>query len=117
MELYAALDLHANNNLLGVIDKEGTRIFKKKLPNDSQLILEVLGPYKDDLAGVVVESTYNWYWIVDALMEQGYRAHLANPSAIQKYAGLKHRDDTHDAFWLAELLRLGILPEGYIYPK
>jgi transposase len=43
--------------------------------------------------------------------------HLANPSAIQQYSGLKHADDKHDAFWLAEMLRLGILPEGYIYPK
>jgi transposase len=64
-----------------------------------------------------VESTYNWYWLVDGLMEEGYRVHLANPSAIQQYCGMKHSDDKHDAFWLAEMLRLGILPEGYIYPK
>ncbi len=50
-------------------------------------------------------------------MDEGYEVHLANPSAIQKYTGLKHSDDKHDAFWLAELVRLGILPEGYIYPK
>jgi transposase len=50
-------------------------------------------------------------------METGYKVHLANPSAIQQYSGLKHSDDQHDAFWLAEMLRLGILPEGYIYPK
>jgi transposase len=66
--------------------------------------------------GIVVESTYNWYWLVDALMEEGYKVHLANPAAIQQYSGLKHGDDKHDAFWLAEMLRLGILPEGYIYP-
>jgi transposase len=50
-------------------------------------------------------------------MDAGYQVHLANPSAIQKYIGLKHSNDTHDAFWLAEQLRLGILPQGYIYPK
>jgi len=50
-------------------------------------------------------------------MEKGYQVHLANPSAIQQYEGLKHADDKHEAFWLAEMLRLGILPEGYIYPK
>ena len=43
--------------------------------------------------------------------------HLANPAGIQKYKGLKHSDDRTDAFWLAEMLRLGILPVGYIYPK
>ena len=64
-----------------------------------------------------MESTYNWYWLVDLLMEEGYKVHLANTTKIQKYSGLKYADDQHDAFWLAEMLRLGILPEGYIYPK
>jgi len=66
----------------------------------------------------VVESTYNWYWLVDGLMDNGYSsAHLANPAAIKQYEGLKHSDDQHDAFFLAQLLILGILPQGYIYPK
>jgi transposase len=117
MELYAAFDLHANNNFFALIDQDGSRVFKKKLYNDRGLILEVLRPYREEIASIVVESTYNWYWMVDALMDEGYEVHLANPSAIQKYTGLKHSDDKHDAFWLAELLRLGILPEGYIYPK
>jgi transposase len=64
-----------------------------------------------------VESTFNWYWVVDAMMESGYKVHLANPAAIQKYGGMKHSDDKSDAVWLAEMLRLGILPEGYIYPR
>jgi len=115
--LYAGSDLHGNNNLVGIVDEQGKRIFKKRLPNEPQLILETLKPYKEEMVGVVVESTYNWYWLVDALMDEGYKVHLANPSAIEQYSGLKHADDNHDAFWLAEMLRLGILPEGYIYPK
>jgi len=117
MRLYAAFDLHGNNNFLALIDSNGRRIFGKRLLNDRERILEVLRPYQKDLMGIVVESTYNWYWMVDALKEEGYSVHLANPSAIQQYEGLKHTDDEHDSFWLAELLRLGILPEGYIYPK
>jgi transposase len=66
---------------------------------------------------VVVESTYNWYWLVDGLMERGYVVHLANTVAIQQYDGLKYRDDASDARWLAKLLRLGELPEGHIYPR
>ena len=66
----------------------------------------------------MVESTYNWYWLVDGLMDAGYSsAHLANPAAIKQYEGLKYSDDQHDAFFLAQLLILGILPQGYIYPK
>src|SRR5207247_10024844 len=50
-------------------------------------------------------------------MEAGYRVHLANPGGLQQYSGLKYTDDQSDARWLAHLLRLGVLPEGYIYPK
>lgn len=117
MKLYAAFDLHSSNNYLAVIDEEGKRQLQKKLPNDAGAIVTALSPYRKKIAGIAVESTYNWYWLVDLLMEQGYEVHLANPAAIQKYKGLKHADDRHDANWLAEMLRLDILPEGYIYPK
>lgn len=117
MKLYSGIDLHSTNSYLAIIDKSGKRIFKEKLPNDIDTIIKALSLYSGTLEGVVVESTYNWYWLVDGLMAEGHSVHLANPSAIQKYTGLKHADDKHDAFWLAEMLRLNILPEGYIYPK
>jgi len=117
MRLYLGIDLHSSNSYLGIIDETGKRVFKKKLPNDPEIILDTLAPYKNDIVGIVVESTYNWYWLVDLLMAEGYTLHRANPTAIQKYSGMKYSDDQHDAFWLAEMLRLGILPVGYIYPK
>lgn len=118
MELYAGLDLHSRNTYIGIMDKTFNRVFKKRVPNDLDLILETLTPFHDQLKGFVVESTFNWYWLVDGLMEAGYGdAHLANPAAIKQYEGLKYSDDEHDAFFLAKLLILDILPEGYIYPK
>ncbi len=117
MELYTAFDLHANNTYVAIIDHEGNRVAKKKLPNDSGIILDFLSPHRKHIIGIVVESTYNWYWIVDTLVDAGYKVHLANTAAIKKYKGLKHSDDKEDAFWLAEMLRLDILPEGHIYPK
>jgi len=117
MKLYVGIDLHSSNSYLAIIDVTGKRVFHRKLPNDAATIIETLSLYEGSIAGIVVESTYNWYWLVDALMTEGYKLHLANPSAIKKYEGLKHANDKHDAFWLAEMLRLGILPEGYIYPK
>lgn len=116
-KLYVGIDLHSTNSFLGISDEDDQKIYSKRLPNKPDIILEELEPFRDAIVGVVVESTFNWYWIVDLLMENGYRVHLANPPAIQKYKGLKHADDRYDSFWLAHLLRLGILPEGYIYPK
>ena len=87
------------------------------MPNDLNTIVSVLAPYQGALEGLVVESTYNWYWLVDGLMDAGHRMHLANTAAIKQYEGLKYSDDDSDAAWLAKLLRLGLLPEGYIYPK
>jgi transposase len=62
-----------------------------------------------------VESTYNWYWLVDGLRAQAYPVVLANPAKIEQYSGLKHADDKSDAYFLAELQRLNILPTGHIY--
>jgi len=77
----------------------------------------VLEAHGQELAGMVIESTHNWYWLVDGLMDAGYRVHLAHPSAIKKYEGLKYSGDFADAGYLAHLLRLGLLAEGYIYPR
>jgi len=117
MELYGAMDLHSNNSVVVVPDEEDRVVAKRRLPNDLKTVLAFLEPYRKELVGVVVESTYNWYWLVDGLMTAGYRVHLANTVAIQPYDGLKHRDDASDARWLAKLLRLGELPEGHIYPR
>jgi transposase len=117
MKLYAAIDLHSDNNVTVVIDEQDQVVYQKRLANDVAMIVEQLSVYRASLQGIVVESTYNWYWLVDGLMVQGYKVHLANTAAIQQYEGLKYTDDHSDARWLAHILRLGVLPEGYIYPR
>ena len=61
MKMYAGFDLHSNNSYLGIIDENGRRVFKQKLRNEPELIVTVLNPYKSDIEGIVVESTFNWY--------------------------------------------------------
>jgi len=114
-KVMAGIDLHSNNAMVGLIDQEGKRLGHRKLDCELKKIAEVLAPYKERLEGVAVESTYNWYWLVDGLRAQGYPVVLANPAKIKQYRGLKHADDKSDAFFLAELLRLKILPTGYVY--
>ena len=117
MSYYVGIDLHSDNSYIGVLDEKDSRIFGKKLPNDLDLILRALKPLQKEIVGIVVESTYNWYWLVDGLQEAEYEVHLANPAEMRQYSGMKYTDDKWDFYWLAHMLRLGILPEGYIYPK
>ena len=117
MKLYAGIDLHSNNSVVSVIDEQDRVVFEKRLPNELERIIMALMAFKEALVGIVVESTFNWYWLVDGLMAVGFKVHLANPAAIVQYEGLKRTGDEHDARWLAHLLRLKILPEGYIYPR
>lgn len=117
MSHYCGIDLHSNNHVLVVIDEEDKRLYEKRLDNDLSLTLKALSPYRETLHGIAVESTFNWYWLVDGLQEHGYDLQLVNTAAVTQYDGLKYSDDHHDAFHLAHLMRLGILPTGYIYPK
>jgi transposase len=117
MALYCGIDLHSTNCWTAVVDQDRRLIRERKVSNDLEELLDVLEPYRGDLEGIAVESTFNWYWLVDGLMEAGYRVHLTNTWAAKQYEGLKYTDDRHDARWLAHLLSLGILPEGFIYPK
>jgi transposase len=116
MALYGGIDLHSRISWLVILDGALKVLRQIKLVNDLADFLRVLEPYRAELAGLAIESTPNWYWLVDGLEEAGYRMHLTNTCAVQQYTGLKYTDDRHDARWLAHLLALGILPEGYIYP-
>jgi transposase len=115
--VYGGIDLHSNNSVVAVIDATGKLLYRRRLANELPRIAAALALFRDRLKGVVVESTFNWYWLVDGLMAAKYPVQLANTAAIQQYSGLKHGDDDSDAVWLAEMLRLGILPTGYIYPR
>ena len=117
MKLYCGIDLHSNNSVVVVLDETDKVVYQKRLGNDLALVLKQLSVFGDDIVAVAVESTFNWYWLVDGLMAAGYDVKLVNTTAVQTYSGLKYSDDKDDARWLAHLLRLGILPTGYIYPK
>ncbi len=117
MKLYCGIDLHANNHYICVIDEKDKRLLEVRCGNDISLTIKSLAKYKRRLQGVAVESTFNWYWLVDGLMDAGFKALLVNTAKVVQYNGLKRTGDRYDAFHLAHLMRLGILPTGYIYPK
>jgi transposase len=117
MRLYAGIDLHANNNVVAVLDERDRIVYEQRLPNELSRVLAALAPYRESLEAAAVESTFNWYWLVDGLMAAGYTVKLVNTAKVPIYDGLKRTGDEHDARHLAHLMRLGLLPTGHIYPK
>src|SRR3990167_7548982 len=113
MDLYVGIDLHSSNSYVGILSKDSERIMSRRLPNDKEKILMTLHPYREQIKGVAIESTYNWYWLVDSLMAENYPVHLGNPAAFQKYKGLKYVNDKQEAFWLPQMWRLVFLRKGY----
>lgn len=116
MTKYSGIDLHSNNCVVVVTDDEDRVLCEKRVSNNLQHIVALLMPHRDEMKGVVVESTYNWYWLVDGLQRSGFPVVLANTAALAQYSGLKHTGDEHDARHLAHAFRLGILRTGFIFP-
>lgn len=117
MEYFVGIDLHGSNSYIGIINETGDRMLNQRTPNELTTIIQVLKPFQKNIKNIAIEATFNWYWLVDGLKDEGYNLNLANAAAINQYKGIKHTDDKSDAFWLAEMLRLKILPTGYIYPR
>ena len=91
--VYAGIDLHSNNVMIGIVDESGRRLKHQKLRCDLEAIESFLRPWKEELRSVAVESTYNWYWLVDGLLDAGSQVHLANTAAIKHSEGLQATND------------------------
>jgi len=115
-ELYCGVDLHSNNGVYQIVRTDGIPVWRRRLGNCPQIVLRTLEPFRERLISVAIESTYNWYWLADCLQRAGYTVELANPSAMEQYNGLKNSNDNSDAAFIAELMRLRILPKGWICP-
>lgn len=116
MPLYCGIDLHARDSIICVIDESERIRLREKIPNRMEVFLSHLNTFTPK-PSVVVESTINWYWLVDGLMDAGFEVTLAHTLGLSMITGAKVKTDKRDAFVLARLLRLGAVPKGYIYPK
>jgi transposase len=115
MSFYCGIDLSARDSHVCVINYQLARLVDQKVKNDLQLIISLLEPYKAELQ-IVVESTFNWYWLVDGLRAAGFNVCLAHTLGLFMITGAKIKTDRRDAFSLAKLLLAGVIPRAYIYP-
>ncbi len=114
--MYCGIDLHASTMQVCVTEQNLSRVLDRTVRNDLAALLFLLRPFGPDLS-IAVESTFNWYWLVDGLQDAGYDVHLAHTLGLYMITKAKVKTDRRDAFTLAKLLATGMLPEAYVYPK
>jgi transposase len=119
-EVYAGkqivgMDVHRRRSVLVRMTEAGERLETVRISNDPEYLRAVM-----DRAGeapeVVLEATYGWYWAADTLAELGAHVHLAHPLGVKMFSYRRVKNDERDAADLADLLRMGRLPEAWIAP-
>jgi transposase len=116
MTRYVGVDLHRRRSVIVVLDGDGTELWTHRIDNSPLnlgLEIEKAGPAPE----VVLEATWGWYWAADVITEAGGRVHLAHPLGIAGYENRRVKNDQEDARLLADLLRMGRLPEAWIPPE
>ena len=112
---YVGIDLHRRRSVIVRMTEAGETLSTVSIDNDPvALALEVAraGPDPE----VVLEATYGWYWAADVLEAAGAKVHLAHPLGVMMFSHQRVKNDRRDATNLAELLRMGRLPEAWIAP-
>lgn len=112
---YCGIDLSARASHICVVDEKLSIHLQQKSANDLSRISNLILPFTPHLK-VVVESTFNWYWLVDGLLALGFDVSLAHTLGLAMITQAKVKTDRRDAFTLAKLLRAGLIPQAYIYP-
>jgi transposase len=112
---WIGIDLHRRRSQIAVIDEHGELTLSRRIVNDRETFLELLGD--PESAHVVLEATYGWEWLAELLEEADYDVHLAHPLRTRAIAAARVKTDAIDAKTLAHLLRAGFLPEAYIAPR
>lgn len=113
---FVGVDLHARRSVIARIDVDGRQLGWVQIDNDPKVLARECRRAGRG-APVAIEATYGWYWAVDALASAGFDVHLAHPYGMRALRKRKRvKTDARDAYELANLLRLGSLPEAYIAP-
>jgi len=92
-KLYAGADLHGNNVFLSLCDEEGNHVFRRRVKANLGAVNAALAPFWNRIEVLGVESTFNWYWLVDGLQEQGRNVKMGNPAKMEQYKGIKITND------------------------
>lgn len=113
---YVGIDLHRRRSVIVQMTPEGQRLGAAvRIDNDPAVLADQVASWGES-PEVVLEATYGWYWAVDVLAEAGATVHLAHPLGVKGFAYRRVKNDERDSADLADLLRMGRLPEAWIAP-
>jgi transposase len=112
---YVGIDLHRRRSVIVQMSPEGERLGVARIDNDPFELARQVASWGES-PEVVLEATYGWYWAVDVLAEAGAHVHLAHPLGVKGFAYRRVKNDVRDASDLADLLRMGRLPQAWIAP-
>jgi transposase len=112
---FVGIDLHRRRSVIVRMTDSGEVLESVRILNDVESLGRVIGRAGED-PEVVLEATYGWYWAVDALRAAGAGVHLAHPLGVKAFEYRRVKNDVRDATDLADLLRMGRLPEAWIAP-
>jgi transposase len=113
---YCGVDLHARSMYVCVLDREGAVLVSKNIPAAPEPLLELIAPYREDLA-VAAECMFTWYWLADLCEREGIVFVLGHALYMRAIHGGKAKNDRIDAHKIAALLRGGMLAQAYVYPR
>ncbi|MDQ4032549.1 MAG: IS110 family transposase [Actinomycetota bacterium] len=109
------IDVHRRRSVLVRMTEAGQRLETVRISNDPEYLRAVMAR-SGEAPEVVLEATYGWYWAADTLAELGAHVHLAHPLGVKMFSYRRVKNDERDAADLADLLRMGRLPEAWIAP-
>jgi transposase len=110
------MDLHRRRSVLVRMTEDGRKLETVRIANSPTALRAVIARAGEN-PRVVVEATYGWYWAVDVLEDAGAEVHLAHPLGVKAFSYRRVKNDERDCIDLADLLRMGKLPEAWIAPQ
>ena len=113
---YAGVDLHARTMFTHVLDASGQTVFERDLPTNPEVFLDAIAPFRRDLV-VGAECMFSWYWLADLCADEQIPFALGHALAMRHIHQGKTKTDRIDAGKLAALLRGGVFPISYVYPR
>src|SRR5262245_13672061 len=116
MGSYVGIDLHRRRSVVVVLNEDGDRVSWSRIDNTPANLAAEIVAAGGAAAEVAMEATWGWYWAADVIAECGAMLHLAHPLGIAGYENRRVKNDIRDATLLADLLRMGRLPEAWVAP-